>query len=141
MSDECKLMIEAACAAWEAGNLAGVVADCAEDVEFFVHAPAHAPSFVGRGRGKAELVRRLGDYLRHIKVMYYEPLLPISRLRNGALRCRVHFVYRHRTKSLEIEGTMRQLWRFEEGKVARLDIFYDALGMRAFYDLVDNVGV
>jgi hypothetical protein len=110
-------------------------------VEFRVHAPADAASFVGSGRGLDELTRRLADYLDMIKVMYYEPQLPLTQAREGVLRWRAHFVYRHRLKSLEIEGSMRHLWHFARDKVTRLEIFYDALRMRAFYELLDNVAV
>jgi hypothetical protein len=133
------LLIEAACAAWEAGNLEAVVADFADGVAFRVHAPDNAASFVGGGRGRNELARRLGYYLGNIKVMYYEPLLPLTQFGEDVLRWRANFVYRHRTKSLSIEGTMRHVWRFEGDKVTRLEVFYDALRMRAFFDLVENV--
>jgi ketosteroid isomerase-like protein len=133
------LIIETACAAWEAGNLEAVVADFADDVEFNVHAPAQSPSIIGGGRGRNELARRLGGYLGDIEVAYYEPLLPLTQVDAGILRCRAHFVYRHRRKSLEIEGTMRHLWHFAGDKVVRFEVFYDAAGMRAFYDLIETV--
>ena len=141
MSADRTWKIEAACAAWEAEHLEGVIADFADDVEFRVHAPADAGSFIGGGRGRDELVRRLADYLSIIKVMYYEPQLPLTQAREGVLRCRAHFVYRHRAKSLEIEGSMRHLWHFARDKVTRFDVYYDALRMRAFYDLIENVAV
>jgi hypothetical protein len=35
---------------------------------------------------------------------------------------------------------MRHLWHFaRNGKVARLEVYYDAPAMRAFYDLIENV--
>ena len=140
MLNERTLIIEAACAAWEAGNPRAVVADFADDVKFQVHAPRDA-SFVGAGSGRAELERRLAHYLSGIDVMYYEPLLPVTQLSDDILRCRTRFVYRHRTNSMEIDGTMRLLWRFSGDEIVRLEVFYDALRMRAFYDLIANVAV
>jgi ketosteroid isomerase-like protein len=139
MLDRQKLIIEAVCAAWEAGHPAGIIAHFADDAEFWVHSPPNAASFIGRGRGKAELGQRLHSFLGSIKVMYYEPMLPMAEMGRGALRCRARFVYRHRIKCLEIDGTMRHIWRFRGDKVARLDVFYDALQMSAFYGLVDCV--
>ena len=141
MSADWRLMIEGACAAWEAEHLDGVIADFADDVEFRVHAPPDAASFLGSGRGRDELICRLADYLGMIKVMYYEPQLPLTQAREGVLRWRAHFVYQHRAKSLEIEGSMRHLWHFTRDKVTRLELYYDALRMRAFYDLIENVAV
>jgi ketosteroid isomerase-like protein len=131
-----KLIIEDACTAWEVGNSTKALARFADDVAFSVHAPDEA-SFVGGGQGKAELARRLGRYLDNIQVMYFEPL-QITEREDGLLQCLVRFVYRHRQKRLEIEGSMRTVWRFGGDKVVRLDIFYDAPLMSAFYGLVDN---
>jgi hypothetical protein len=134
------LIVEAACAAWEAGNIGRVIADFADDIRYQIHAPPQAPSMLGGGRGRDELLRRLTDYLHNIEVMYYEPLLPLTQLQPDVLRCRVRFVYRHRSRSLEIDGTMRLLWHFgRNDEVARLEAFYDAPAMRAFYDLIENV--
>jgi len=132
-------IIEAACAAWEAENVEAVVADLGEEVDFSVNAPPDAASFVGAGRGRAELVRRLEAYLAGIKVMYFEALLPITTRGDDALHCRAHFLYRHRIKPLHIEGTMRHVWRFRDDRVLRLDVYYDAPRMRAFYDLIETL--
>jgi hypothetical protein len=134
------LIVESACAAWEAGNIGAVIADFADDVTFQIHAPPQAPSMLGCGRGRDELLRRLTGYLHNFEVMYYEPLLPLTQLQPDVLRCRARFVYRHRLWSLEVDGTMRLLWHFgHNGKVARIEAFYDAPAMRAFYDLIENV--
>ena len=134
------LIVEAACAAWEAGNPERVVADFADDAAFQMHAPPRAPSISGEGRGRDELRRRLVAYLRNIEVMYFEPLLPLTQVGPHVLRCRTRFVYRHRTKCLEIDGAMRHLWHFTANdQVARFEVYYDAPAMRAFYDLIETV--
>lgn len=132
-----KRIIEDACLSWEVGNVAAAMVHFADDVEFSVHAPERAASVVGCGRTKAELQRRLAGYLENIDVRYYE-LLSIMTRRRGVLRSNVRFIYRHRREPLEIDGNMSHEWRFVEDKVVRFDIFYDALRMRAFYDLIDD---
>lgn len=135
MRDTRKRIVEDACTAWEVGNSAAALVNFADDIVFSVHAPERAGSVVGSGQGKAELARRLGGYLENIQVRYYEVLRIMVRM-DGTLRSSVRFIYRHRREPFEIEGTMSHVWRFAGDKVVRLEIFYDALRMRAFYDLV-----
>ncbi len=135
MRDTRRRIVEDACTAWEVGNSTAALADFSEDVVFSVHAPESAASVIGCGQGRAELERRLGGYLQNIQVRYYEVLRIMVR-RDGTLRSSVRFIYRHRREPLEIEGTMSHVWRFKGGKVARFEVFYDALRMRAFYDLI-----
>jgi len=135
MRDNRERIVDDACTAWEAGNATAALVDFADDVVFSVHAPEPAASVVGCGQGKAELARRLGAYLDNIQVRYYEVLRIVVR-RDGTLRSSVRFIYRHKREPFEIEGTMSHVWRFAGDKVVRFEIYYDALRMRAFYDLV-----
>jgi len=135
MRDLRKRIVEDACTAWEVGNSKAALINFTDDVVFSVHAPERAASVIGCGQGKAELERRLGGYLENIQVRYYEVLRIMVR-GDGTLRSSVRFIYRHRREPFEIEGTMSHVWRFVGDKVVRLEIFYDALRMRAFYDLV-----
>jgi ketosteroid isomerase-like protein len=134
-----KRIIEDACIAWEAGNGPAALTHFADDVVFSVNAPDEAASVVGEGHSKDELERRLGAYLTDIQVMYYEPI-QITEREPDVLHCLARFLYRHRRNGLEIGGIMRHLWCFRGDKVVAFDIYYDALRMRAFYDLVDHAG-
>ena len=137
MRDTRKRIVEDACTAWEVGNASAALVSFADDVVFSVHAPERSASVVGCGQGRAELDRRLSGYLENIQVRYYEVLRIMVR-KDGTLRSSVRFIYRHRREPFEIEGTMSHVWRFKGDKVARFEIFYDALRMRAFYDLISD---
>jgi hypothetical protein len=46
---------------------------------------------------------------------------------------RAYFRYRHRNGSMEVDGTMRHLWKFIGDEIAHFELFHDSQCMRAFY--------
>lgn len=135
MRDIQKRIIEDACASWEVGNARAAMESFHDKVVFT--APAPGASVMGSGQGKEELVRRLTGYLEKIEVRYYE-VLRIAVRRESIYSSRVRFIYRHRREPYEIEGIMSHEWHFAGEQVVRFRIFYDALRMRAFYDLLSS---
>ena len=49
------------------------------------------------------------------------------------MQSRAQYRYRHRTGGMEVDGTMRHLWRFVGDEIAHFELFHDAPRMRAFY--------
>ena len=117
---------------WEAGDLHSMMNCFSETVAFAVHPPT-STSYVGQGRGRALLQRRLARFLSECEVIDYETSSVI--LRVGWIDCRVCYQYRHRKTQMEIDGTQRHQWRVRGGKIVRLDIMHDTRRFGAFLDL------
>jgi len=131
-----RLIIDAVYTSWEAGDLGSMLSCFSETVAFAAH-PSSETSYVGQGRGKALLHRRLARLLSDIQVVDYETLSVI--VRPGWIDCRVRYHYRHRKTRMEIDGTKRHQWRVVGGKVVRFDIIHDARRFGAFLDLAARI--
>jgi ketosteroid isomerase-like protein len=127
-----RLIIDAVYTSWEAGDLRSMLSCFSEAVAFAVHPPS-STSYVGQGRGKALLHRRLARFMSEVQVVDYETSSVI--LRAGWFDCRVCYHYRHRKTGMEIDGTQRHQWRVVRGKVVHLDIIHDTRRFGAFLDL------
>lgn len=129
-----RLVIEALCASWAAGDLGAVLRGFAADVDFAVCGPAGAASFLKSGRGRGLVRSRLGLLLTEIEVVRFTPL-QIVRDGDFGFHCRVHYHYGHRRTGMDIDGTMRHNFRMIGGRVTRFEIVHDAARMAAFLDL------
>jgi len=130
-----RLVIEAMCASWSAGDLDAVVRGYSRDVVFGVCGPASTASFLKEGRGREVLRRRLGGLLSEFDVVRFAPL-QIARDEGPWLHCRVHYHYVHRGTGMDIDGTMRHNCRMTGGRVTRYEVIHDTARMAAFLDLV-----
>jgi hypothetical protein len=107
-----------------------------ENVAFAVH-PPYSTSYVGQGRGKALLQRRLARFLSEVQVVDYETWSVAARV--GWVDCRVRYHYRDRKTQMEIDGTQRHQWRMVRGKVVSFDIIHDTRRFGAFLDLAARI--
>jgi hypothetical protein len=130
-----RLVIEAMCAMWAAGDLEGVLSGFSRDVTFGVCGPASASSFLKEGRGRDLLGRRLGDLSAEFDVLRFRPL-QIVRDEGAWLHCRVDYQYLHRPTGMDIDGTMRNNCCLIGGRIVRYEVIHDAPRMAAFLDLV-----
>ena len=127
-----RLIIDAVYTSWEAGDLRSMMNCFSETVAFAVH-PPNSTSYIGQGRGKALLQRRLARFLSEVEVVDYETWSVTPR--GGWIDCRVCYHYRHRKSNMEIDGTQRHRWRLVGGKVVHLGIIHDTRRFGAFLDL------
>lgn len=130
-----RLVIEAACASWAAGDLDAVTCAFSRDVAFAVCGPASSASFLRQGRGRQLLQRRLGVLLSEFDVLRFQPL-QIVRDEYSLLHCRVRYQYLHRPTGMDIDGTMRHNWRMVGGRATHFEVIHDTARMAAFLDLV-----
>lgn len=119
--------------AWERGDIATTLSYFASNVVFAVHSADNGTSLIGKGVGRTRFAKGLHECLSRFEVRKFE-LGPVS-VRGVWVQSRAGFVYRDRTTSTEIDGTMRHLWRFVGDEIAHFELFYDSPRMRAFYDL------
>ncbi len=130
-----RLVIEAMCAMWAAGDLSGVVRGHTRDVVFSVLGTAGSKSFLKQGSGRELMRQRLGKLLSEFEVVRFQPT-QIVRDDAAWLRCGVRYQYVHRATGMDIDGTMRQNCRLRGGRIERLEIVHDMARMSAFFDMV-----
>ena len=127
-----RLIIDAVYTSWEAGDLQSMMHCFSDTVAFAVH-PPFSTSYLGQGRGKALLERRLARFLSEVQVVDYQTSSVAARA--GWIDCRVRYHYRHRKSQMEIDGTQRHQWRVVGGKVVHFDVIHDTRRFGAFLDL------
>jgi hypothetical protein len=131
-----RLIIDSVYTSWEAGDLRSMLNCFSETVAFAVHPPC-STSYVGQGRGKGLLQRRLARFLAEVEVVDYETSSVMPRC--GWIDCRVRYHYRDRKTLMEIDGTQRHQWRMANGRITRLDIIHDTRRFGAFLDLAARI--
>lgn len=131
-----RLIIDAVYTSWEAGDLRSMTSCFSETITFAVH-PPFSTSYVGQGRGKGLLQRRLARFLAEVQVVDYDTWSVVAR--GGRVDCRVRYQYRDRKTQMEIDGTQRHQWRVVRGKVVQLDIIHDTRRFGAFLDLAARI--
>jgi len=118
-------------ASWEAGDLPGTLSYFAPSTVFTVHATPQAASLIGAGSGRSDLGQRLGMFLCRIEVREFKLLQVVSK--GLWTQSRAYFRYRQLNGSMEVDGTMRHLWKFVGDEIQRFELFHDSQCMRAFY--------
>ena len=98
-----------------------------------------APSFlhacscviVGDGCGRDQFGDRLDLFLQRLEVQEFK--LQQVTAKGICLQSRAHFLYRNRSNGMDIDGSMRHVWRFVGDEIAHFELFHDSPKMRAFY--------
>ena len=130
-----RLVIEAMCAMWAAGDLDGLVKGYAKDVVFAVCGSASGTSFLRHGRGRHLIRQRLALLQSEFDVERFQPM-QITRDDDAWLHFGVKYKYVHRATGMDIDGTMRHNCRMRGGRIERLEIIHDMARMAAFFDMV-----
>src|SRR5262245_9475277 len=126
-----RLILSDLYAAWEGGDLFGTLSYFAPSTVFAVHATPEGASLIGAGTGLDVLANRLDMFLDRVEVREFKLLQVVSK--GFCTQSRAYFRYRHRNGSMEVDGTMRHLWKFFGDQIAHFELFHDAQCMRAFY--------
>lgn len=116
---------------WERGDLFGTLSYFAPSAVFAVHAMPESASLIGAGTGLDDLGDRLEKFLHRVEVREFKLLQVVSK--GLWTQSRAYFRYRHRNGSMEVDGTMRHLWKFIGDEIAHFELFHDSQCMRAFY--------
>jgi hypothetical protein len=129
-----RLVIEALCASWAAGDLDGLMQGFFKDVQFAVDGLGGSASFLKRGHGKGVLRSRLNLLLSEIEIVRFQPVQVVSE--GGSwLHSRVHYHYLHRQSGLDIDGSMRANCCLIGGRIVRFQLVHDTARMAAFMEL------
>jgi len=126
-----RLILRDVYASWEEGDLWSTLSYFAPGATFAVHATPQGASLIGAGTGRDDLGNRLDMFLRAFEVREFKLLQVVSK--GLGTQSRAYFRYRHRNGSMEVDGTMRHLWKFSGDAIAHFELFHDSPCMRAFY--------
>jgi ketosteroid isomerase-like protein len=118
-------------ASWEEGDLLSTLSYFARGVTFAVHSTPDGASLIGAGFGRDYFGDRLEMFLRRFEVQEFK-LLQVT-ARDVWVQSRALFRYRHRATGMEVDGSMRHVWRFDGDEIAYFELFHDSPRMRAFY--------
>ena len=134
MRTDASTLLEAAYAAWAAGDLDALMACFADDVVFAIRLPPENVPFAGLVRGKADLARQLMIILDDFEIVAYRPI----QITVGAdtFHSQVEFIFRHKATGLAYEGSARHIWRVENNKIVHFEEFHDIERTRAYFKLL-----
>jgi ketosteroid isomerase-like protein len=127
-------VVHAAYVAWGEGKLTRFRSHLADDIEFNV--PPGAKTFIGAGRGKDELERRLRAFLDAYEVRYFRVanITP----RDDCLEGRIDYHYVARATGWDIEGNQRHKWRVAGKRIVSFEVVHDARRLGAFFEMVER---
>jgi hypothetical protein len=126
-----RLILRDVYSSWEEGDLFSTLSYFAPSAVFAVHATPQGASLIGAGTGRDDLGNRLEKFLTGFEVREFKLLHVVSK--SFGTQSRAYFRYRHRNGSMEVDGTMRHLWKFTGDTIAHFELFHDWPCMRAFY--------
>lgn len=134
-----RLIIEATYASWAAQDLAAVGSCLHNDAVYLLHLPAGAWPISGAVRGRARILKSLGEILRDFEVLEYRPLKITEADGIWTSRARIH--YGHRATGLSYEATISNAWTVRGDRIAHFEVFHDTARLRAFFELVSKAGI
>jgi len=134
-----RLVIEATYASWATQDLAAVGLCLHDDAVYLLHLPAGAWPISGFVRGRARILKSLGEILRDFEVLEYRPLKIAEADGIWTSRARIH--YGHRSTGLSYEATISNAWRVDRGRIRHFEVFHDTERLRAFFELVSKAGI
>jgi ketosteroid isomerase-like protein len=126
-----RLILKDLYASWEGGDLTSTLSYFTRDVVFAVHATPDGASLIGDGCGRDQFGDRLDMFLQRLEVQEFK--LQQVMAKGICLQSRAHFLYRNRSNGMDIDGSMRHVWRFVGDEIAHFELFHDSPKMRAFY--------
>jgi hypothetical protein len=126
-----RLILSDLYSSWEGGDLFSTLSYFAPSAVFAVHATPAGASLIGAGTGLHDLGNRLDMFLNRVEVREFKLLQVVSK--GIWTQSRAYFRYRHRNGSMQVDGTMRHLWKFIGDEIAHFELFHDSQCMRAFY--------
>jgi ketosteroid isomerase-like protein len=131
LEHDAQLILRDVYASWEDGDIPTTLSYFDASVIFAVHSTPEGESLVGAGLGRDNFGGRLDMFQRAYEVVDFK-LLHVT-TKGLWVQSRALYRYRHRIGGMEVDGTMRHLWRFVGDEIAHFELFHDARRMRAFY--------
>ncbi len=132
-----KMLVEAVMASWEVGDVDAVLSCYARDAVVTIHLPEVVP-YAGVSQGRLPLRDCFQCFWSNLDVLQ----LRLSVLRSedhNVLRSHSHFHVVHRATGLDVEGTVRHIWRISGDKIVKCDVFHDAPRLAAFFSTVQTM--
>lgn len=133
---DCEAFVTSWIACWAAEDVEMTLSHLHKDIVYKVHASSDVLPFGGEKRGEEALRDLMFDVLTDFDVLQYS-LRFIRVVRNGA-RAHVRYIYRHRATGEVLEDTRRLVLQFRDGRIGRIDAYYDDRMVEAFMRLTQH---
>ena len=129
--DTAKAIVESAHAAWNAGDIEGVLAKYVDDLVYVPNfAPDGEPTPI---HGKEDFRRRFTPVLA---IVESKTSIDSFHFQDGDARVQLSAFVRHRTTNHVLTGSFRQKFHFRKFQICKLEDFHDAAKLAAFWRLV-----
>ena len=130
--DTAKAIVDSAHAAWNAGDIEGVLAKYVDDL---VYMPNFAPDGDPKPiYGKEHFRQRFTPVLA---IVESKTSIDSFHFQDGLARVHLSVFVRTRTTNHVLTGSYRQKFHFRGFRICKLEDFHDAAKMAAFWRLVD----
>jgi ketosteroid isomerase-like protein len=123
--------------AYASGDVEGMMAVLAEDVEYVLFLDESVVPFAGATRGKDQMRARIGQMHQDFDYVLFRPFggtVVGNRMHN-----QVEFIYRHRASGETLSGRFRIVITVGGGFVTHIEEYHDAERIKAFMRLVGGV--
>lgn len=131
---EAELLMDAAHAAWCAGDIAGALKLFTDDFDYQCNAGTTDGTPLTL-KGKEMFAGFWGPIVSQLQMT----TVPESvKLHGDVARVHVTAKVRHARTGHELEGTYRQIVTFRDGKICALEEYHDAAKMAAFWSMVSH---
>ena len=140
MSDDAVEPVDIARAMWALYAVRDVpkfLSFAADGLAYSMFIPQEVLPFGGETIGRAAFSDRIQMVFSQFYTLRYEGM--VLGHEGNTVRGQVAYCFKHKATGEAIEGVMRQVFHFEDGKVARLHEFHDVERIRAFVRLVSHV--
>ncbi len=117
---------------WNRRDLAGLLELFDDDMIYW--------SNVGSPMGET-LLRGKGEFLAFLNTLQHMEGLSVPhsfRFRDGVATAHAEFYLRDRASGFSHSGTFRQVLRFRNQRIVRMDEYHDAAALVSFYTLLDS---
>ena len=127
-------VVEGVYAAWATRDLAGTLADLADDCVYNLHVPTDVVPYGGSHHGKAAIAPCLEAILVDYGFLAYA--VDGLSVDGEIARAQVVYYYRHTDSGQQIESRFRHVWRVVDGAVVSIDEYHDVAKLKVFLAMV-----
>lgn len=119
---------------WSRRDKSAALALAADDICYALYVPEEVLPFGGVTRGKASISDRLQTILDIFDTLAYRG--HVTQVAGSVVHGRVEYAFRHKMTGEEIDGSMRQVIRIEDGRIVDWQEYTDVERVRAFMRLI-----
>ncbi len=129
-------ILEAVVTAFELQDIETIASYFDDDADFAIFAPADQLRSGGSIKGRLALIRRLTSFLGDFDVLQFSArtFLPADE----GWRAQIDYCFRHRLSGEKIDGGMRVVAAFKDGRIIQWREYQDASRIEAYLRLIKS---